>query len=255
MCSEQRRVELAGSGKLSMQYWSSCACIRDAIAQSIADNKRIAAYTERERNERLSRELGLFRIQHMADRPFDRSRLAEGDYHPLDIAADWLSSIADKSNGEYHEGPPIAIYLYSEFPGRGKTHLAAMLALKAYASSRLTSFIEETSYLSDYWASDFAERARLQSLVGDQCWLTVIDDLGKSPPNNPTRKSGAQTAWYDIVNRRYLKRGWTIITSNSTLEQLAEQGTINDATYSRLAQMTRRTMIEFIGADYRLIDV
>ena len=95
----------------------------------------------------------------------------------------------------------------------------------------------------------------MQSLVGDQCWLTVIDDLGKSPPNNPTRKSGAQTAWYDIVNRRYLKRGWTIITSNSTLEQLAEQGTINDATYSRLAQMTRRTMIVFIGADYRLIDV
>lgn len=239
-----------------MPYWSACKCIRDAVERSAEHDRQIAEYSERDRNARVSRELGLDRVSNFTLDRFDRSLLAEDGYHPLDIAREWLQSIEQRDCAQdYADGPINTLYFYSEGRGRGKTHLASAIALAAYAQGKLCSFIEETSYLSGFWASSFEARERSQSLIGDHCWLTVIDDLGQSPPNNPERRSGAQTAWYDIINRRYMKRGWTIITSNHTLDELEQQGTITLATYSRLSQMTRRSMVLFDGADYRLIDM
>jgi DNA replication protein DnaC len=57
-----------------------------------------------------------------------------------------------------------------------------------------------------------------------------------------------------VINRRWLARRWTIVTSNYTLDELEAQGTIDDATASRLRQMTRGEYLYFDGEDQRLVD-
>lgn len=212
------------------------------------------AYQRQLAQERVAKELGLFRVKDFRIATFDRSwlRTDEAGDHPVDVVTRWLEGIRGNDVGDYHRGAPVAMYFYSDGKGRGKTHLASALAWHAYDWGYLAAFIEETSYLSQYWAAPFEDRDRLQRLIGDRAWLTVIDDLGQTKPAKRDGESGASKAWYDITNRRWLRRGWTIITSNRTLEELADQGTINEATYSRLYQMTRGQMVVFDGADYRL---
>jgi DNA replication protein DnaC len=43
-----------------------------------------------------------------------------------------------------------------------------------------------------------------------------------------------------------------ILTSEKTLEQLVDQGTLDDALYSRLYEMTRGIELPFSGPDQRL---
>ena len=72
-----------------------------------------------------------------------------------------------------------------------------------------------------------------------------MGDRENTPP-------GLRDAWYDLIGPRWLKRGWTIITSNCTLDELAARGTIDDRVYSRLYQMTGGKIVTFDGADQRL---
>ena len=65
--------------------------------------------------------------------------------------------------------------------------------------------------------------------------------------------AGLRDFWYDLIGPRWLKRGWTIITSNHTLDELASRGTIDDRVYSRLVQMTGGKIVTFDGADQRLV--
>jgi DNA replication protein DnaC len=115
---------------------------------------------------------------------------------------------------------------------------------------KLTVFLEEVSYLERAWAADFADKEQLSMLPGESAWLTVIDDIGQNPPGRDPR--GLQKAWYNVINRRWLKAGWTIITSNKTLEQLMDQGTLSEAAYSRLYQMTRGEVVLMEADDQRL---
>lgn len=256
-CGETRTVRSTGPGKYTFDYWTACACIRDRDAEQARSKAESDAYQKRTAQDRLAKELGLFRVKDFRLDSFDRNRLradSQGS-HPYDYVVRWLETIRGTDVGNYHSGPPPALYLYSQGKGRGKTHLASAIAWHAYDWGYLASFIEETSYLSQYWAGEFDSRDRLQTLIGDRCWLTVIDDLGQTIPAKKDGTSGASKAWYDITNRRWLKRGWTVITSNRTLEELVTQGTLNEASYSRVYQMTRGQMVIFDGADYRLGDM
>jgi DNA replication protein DnaC len=163
----------------------------------------------------------------------------------------WLAAIRDLPSGNYHHDPAVALHLYYPGKGTGKTHLSAGAALAMRAQGKLTVFIEEESYLKRTWAADFADKERLCMLPGESAWLTVIDDLGQNPPAKK-ESSGAQKAWYDVINRRWLKCGWTIITSNRTLEELMNQGTLSEAAYSRLHQMTRGEVVLMDADDQRL---
>jgi DNA replication protein DnaC len=180
----------------------------------------------------------------------DRLRVALGNENPYQFVLDWLKSIRDLPSGDYHSGPPVALHLYYAGKGTGKTHLAAGAALAARAMGKLTVFLEEVSYLERAWAADFADKERLSILPGETAWLTVIDDLGQNPPGRDPR--GLQKAWYNIINRRWLKAGWTIITSNKTLDELMDQGTLSEAAHSRLHQMTRGEVVEMKADDQRL---
>lgn len=254
VCQEERVVMQAGEGKFQLRWWSECHCLRTNRERAVQAQLEAEQYAKRDAQERIAKQLGLFRVRDLKLDTFDPTLLhadTPGE-HPHAIAKRWLETIRGASEGDYRSGPPPALYFYSKGKGRGKTHLAAGIAWQAYDWGYLAAFLEETSYLSRYWAEDFEERDSLQTLVGDRAWLTIIDDLGQTPPAKKGGESGSAKAWYDITNRRWLKRGWTIITSNHTLEDLEQQGTINEATYSRLYQMTRGQMVVFDGDDYRL---
>jgi DNA replication protein DnaC len=84
---------------------------------------------------------------------------------------------------------------------------------------------------------------------GQQSWLTVLDDLGRMNPG----KGGVASVWDGLINRRWLARRWMIVTSNYTIDQLAERGTLSEASTSRLKQMTRDEYVLFDGDDQRLV--
>lgn len=195
---------------------------------------------------------GLSRISRFTLASFDpdRLRVQLGDENPHTRVLDWLHAVCDLPSGNYHHGPPVALHLYFAGKGTGKTHLASGAALAARALGKLAVFIEEVSYLERCWAADFADKERLSMLPGEQAWLTVIDDLGQNRPGrDPT---GVQKVWYNVINRRWSKCGWSIITSNKTLEELMDQGTLSEAAYSRLYQMTRGEVVLMDADDQRL---
>lgn len=200
------------------------------------------------RVERLESDVRAY--QHFALEGFDAARLSGGD-RLLSIVQGWLDAISPLSVAPGYDGKPrCCLYFYSPGKGRGKTHLAAALAMQAKAAGKLISIVDEISYVEAYWAASLEGRATIASLPASRAWLTVFDDMG-SRENTP---AGLRDCWYDLVGPRWLKRGWTIVTSNWTLEELVERGTIDDRVYSRLYQMTGGKIVTFDGADQRLVE-
>lgn len=234
--------------------WNVCQAMQRAWNASDATLARGRRDLERRQAEaeKAMGDPGLSQIARFTLATFDPSRLRVqlGDDNPLDVVTSWVSAIRDRPHGDYHSGPPVALHLYFAGKGTGKTHLAAGAALAARALGKLTVFLEEVSYLERAWAADFADKEQLSMLPGETAWLTVIDDIGQNPPGRDPR--GLQKAWYNIINRRWLKQGWTIITSNKTLDQLMDQGTLSEAAYSRLYQMTRGEVVLLDADDQRL---
>lgn len=181
---------------------------------------------------------------------FDPSRIAGGDAL-VKAAKRWVEQIRILHVApSYQEDPRCALYFYSAGKGRGKTHLAAALANSMHDYHTIF-FADEISFVSEAWACDLKYRDGLLKQPGEKSWLTVLDDMGQRSSAGP----GLQDIWYDVINRRWLRRGWTIITSNYTPEELVERGTINEATHSRLVQMTRGQLITFNGPDQRLANL
>lgn len=224
--------------------------IYEATLQTVAEHKSAQALSES----------GMAAYQHMTLQTFDPGRLrsATPDAHPYRIATQWLNAIlATGDQAAYHDpdSPPAALYFYYSGKGRGKTHLAAAIAWEAWRAGKRTAVLEETSYLRHRWGCSFEAMDALVALPAERAWLTVIDDLGRRPPGRdragqPT--DSIATAWFDVIGPRWLRRGWTIVTSNYTPEELWERGTIEDATYSRLMQMIGKRLICFDGEDVRL---
>ena len=227
------------------RYWSDCRCIGQAADRSIELTEQSRAYAADQRTEVIADPVP---IAAFTFDTFDAGRLNNG-VHVLSLIRGWLLAI----NGlgvapSYHDKPRACLYFYSAGKGRGKTHLAGAITNQVRADGRRAVLIDEVSYIESYWAAGFEQRAKLSALPGDQAWLTVIDDLGQKEGAT----AGLRDAWYDVFNPRWLKRGWTVITSNWTPDELLAHGTINDATYSRLVQMTHGKVIAFDGADQRM---
>lgn len=215
--------------------------------------RNLEAAKRQQEADMLLGDTGMTRVEHLSLDRFDPRRLRAPDEasHPYHAASRWLAAIMDRPVADYHNGLPAALYFYSPGKGRGKTHLAAGLAWEARKNHKLTAYVPEGIYIERSWACSFEEKEALASLPGERAWLTVIDDLGQRVPGRGS--NGIANAWYSVFDRRWLRRGWTIITSNLTLDELLDQGTINEATHSRLRQMTRSQMIKFDGVDQRLV--
>ena len=241
-------------GKTVIYIWNVCQAMQrswNATESHIAQRKGDLEKRQLEAEKAMG-DPGLSQIARFTLATFDPARLHVqlGDDNPLDMVTSWLAAIRDMPHGDYHSGPPVALHLYFAGKGTGKTHLAAGAALAARAMGRLTVFLEEVSYLERAWAADFADKEQLSMLPGESAWLTVIDDIGQNPPGRDPR--ALQKAWYNIINRRWLKAGWTIITSNRTLDELRDQHTLSEAAHSRLHQMTRGEVVVMDAADQRL---
>lgn len=227
------------------RYWSDCPCIGKAADRSAELTAAARLLHARQRGELVDDTLDLasFTFERFAPERLDNGEAV------IAIVRGWLQAI----NGlpvapSYHQKPRACLYLYSAGKGRGKTHLAAAVLNAARAAGRSAVLIDEIGYIERYWAAGLDERAHISALPGDRAWLTVIDDLGQRESTG----AGLRDAWYDIVNPRWLKRGWTIVTSNYTPAELLARGTLSEAAESRLTQMCHGKWIELQGRDQRL---
>ncbi len=233
-------------------WWDTCPC---RIAAWAEDEQRIGEltqrFTQRQKDEQVNA-ASMRRIVHLTLETFEPQWLhsATPIEHPYAVATAWLTRILQAEQGDYRavEAPPAALFFYSPGKGRGKTHLAAAITNAALAAGKRAAFTEEHAYLNDCWGKPFEARNEFLTWLGDHVWLSVLDDLGQ----RAKASAAVADAWYELVNRRWMQARWTIITSNKTPDELLAQGTINDATYSRLAQMTKQQIILFQGTDRRL---
>ena len=245
-CKELIEYRQLGTPPQAIRYWSDCSCWLAECDRVAARNSSAQDHASDYRADPIVSDVRAY--QHFSLDTFDASLLLGGDKLLL-AARRWLEQasalpFADRSYGD----PRCCLYFYSGGKGRGKTHLAAAIALEARAASKPISIVDETGFLEAYWAADFERRASLTSGPAERAWLTVFDDMG-SREKTP---EGLRDLWYDLIGPRWLKRGWTIVTSNHTLDELASRGTIDDRVYSRLYQMTGGKIITFDGADQRL---
>lgn len=231
----------------TFRYWSECGCV---IAVCEGRDRRSSESTRHQAHMHGDMLDQRPDIKGFTFDTFDASRITGGDAL-VRAAKRWIEQIQQHFVApSYHEDPRAALYFYSKGKGRGKTHLASAL-VNSVGDYRSVFFADEISFISQAWASELKHRDALLKQPGERAWLTVLDDLGQRASTGP----GLQDIWYDVINRRWLKRGWTIITSNYTPEELVERGTINEATYSRLVQMTRGQLITFNGPDQRLANL
>lgn len=247
-CGELVTVtEYTSSYGKTARYWSGCSCLGCAAERSAAFTAAAAGYQVDARTEIVSDTHSLIGFTFET---FDPDRLM-GGVKLVAAARRWLDQIRALSVAPSYQDedtPRPCLYFHSAGKGRGKTHLASALVNEARAAGRLVAFADEIAYIERYWAAPMEEKAKLSALPGERAWLTVLDDLGQRESTG----AGLRDAWYDIVNQRWLKRGWTIITSNWTPDELLARGTFNEATYSRIVQMTRGQLVTFNGNDQRL---
>ncbi len=237
----------------SIRYWSDCVCVDTARARSIELSTDASRAMRGSRDEAggaynvdtLNASAGLTLDTYHADWLADPA--------PFHQAVKWLRDIQSVHVVcGYRTGPSAALYFRGP-RGRGKTHLAIALLLQAHASGNRAAVLNEFKYLHQTRGVEFGPA--FEALVaepGERAWLTVFDDIGKYQPTGDADRARVQNAWGGVLDRRYNRRRWSIFTSEKSLEQLVMQGTLDDALYSRLYEMTRGIELPFSGPDQRL---
>lgn len=238
--------ELAGPNGRSVRYWSDCRCWRERIAHAASLSQASIARQAEMRGAPRSR-IGDYR--HMVLPAFNPALLTDG-FKLVEQLRGWLDRtlLARQCAEDYRTPATCALWFYSAGRGRGKTHLAAALAMLARDAGRLVAIVDEQRFVDELWAASFEARPELIRLPAEQSHITIFDDIGVR--QNPT--SGLRDVWYSLISPRWLGRRWAIFTSNHTPEQLAERGTIDDRVYSRIKQMTQGRIVSFDGTDQRL---
>jgi DNA replication protein DnaC len=130
-------------------------------------------------------------------------------------------------------------------PGTGKTHLAIAL-LKDHGRMEWGSFVTVASLLMELRDSfrDKAERSEREIIEHyAKVQLLVLDDLGAEKTSEFALQS-----LYIIIDKRYSEMRSTIITSNLTVDEIAEK--VGDRIASRIAGMCK--VIELKGRDRRI---
>jgi hypothetical protein len=239
--------------------WRPCECREGAIdASEVRRASWRAALNQAYTQPNLVDDLDALAAQGLTLATFRPELLEPGPTgeHPLTVATEWLTSITDLDRAIHTDEamPPSMLYLTSPTRGCGKTHIATGLALAARETGRSAAFVEEKRLLAAYWGASLEAQERLLIRYGERIWLLVIDDLGRRPVRRQHEDETTSVAdvWDALINRRYARGGWTVITSNRTPTELLDTGTINLSTFSRIGQMTRLRVIRVRGEDQRL---
>ena len=136
--------------------------------------------------------------------------------------------------------------LFTGATGLGKTFLSACIARTAAESGHSVVYDTAMTLFADFEAAKFggeeAEKAQTAKYLA--CDLLIIDDLGTEMTTQFT-----QSALYNVVNTRLVRRLPTIISTNLTTREL--QSRYLQQTASRLLGAYER--MTFVGRDIRLL--
>jgi len=200
------------------------------------------------------RPVELWRQANLPDGRFSGLSLAELDWarlEPIEAAAA-VRDFAENMEVWLAEGMGLTL---TGSVGTGKTHVAVGLIKLACGLGIAARFLTMAELLGAIKATYDRERAGshrrreggapgesdlLDELAGLS--LLAVDDLGAE---NPT--PWACDRIYSLVNRRYLAQRATIVTTNLSLEELADR--LGERTVSRLWGAS--LVIHLRGADYR----
>lgn len=138
---------------------------------------------------------------------------------------------------------PVSLYIYGKF-GVGKTHL-----VYALIKELRRRYPHECPLL---YSSPYLDSLLLEAIKSDQsdiylikkvceAEILIIDDLGREMHSERLLRQ-----FFEIIDFRYAHRKLTIMTSNSTPEDL--QGIFDGAILSRLQNFT---FLEITGSDRR----
>lgn len=152
---------------------------------------------------------------------------------------------------EMQRGKPLALVLWSQGYGTGKTHLASAIANEARRRGWIVESWLMPEFLSKVRASydkdsEHDEYSIVRQATGAH--LLVLDDLGKE---HVVTEAWYQEKVYRIVNARY-QRGPLVITTNTDIADLAKR--IGGAAFSRLWEMTAHgaRIVDMRGPDWRM---
>lgn len=150
---------------------------------------------------------------------------------------DKFSRIRETRKGLYIFGPV----------GSGKTYMAIALKKEWDKRSLYKSYFFNTSELLQEIRDDFdrpnTDKSNIFNKIMDSKRLIFLDDLGAEVPTNWVLER-----LYMIINKRYNDMLPMIITSNYSVEKLAEK--VGDRIVSRIVEMC--DVVKLTGEDKRL---
>ena len=247
-----RRRTTPNSRGQYVDFWSDCACWKAAVDRAGAvSTAAVDRMRGRDCETGGAYDVATLAAQYQAD-PYDPTLLGDGGQLWAE-ALGWLRAVhAQVVVTAYRLGPPAALF-FTGLRGRGKTRMAIELALEAHRLDRRVAIVNEKKHLNELRGVPFGPQYDdLIAEPAERAWLTVFDDIGKHKPVSSEDGLRVQNAWYDLIDRRYNRRRWTIFTSEHTLDDLVAQGTIDDSLYGRIYEMTRGIVVPFAGGDLRL---
>jgi DNA replication protein DnaC len=166
----------------------------------------------------------------------------------LQGAKDWVNTFKLDSDDDPDAAKPVTDrgLLIQGTVGCGKTHIAVAILLAVIRKGYGGLYYNMPDLLSDIRAtysnaSPISENDLLEEI--DRPDLVVLDDLGAE-----AAKDWVNDRLYLIVNRRYESCKPVIVTTNLTVDELAEK--LGERTVSRLCEMCC-TFAEFPEEDYR----
>lgn len=206
-----------------------CSCFKRRLTELMYDNSNIRNSLEKEN-------FSTFNLGYYSDEP-DR----ETGYSPLAAARDALNKAHDFIDA-FPSGGGLFIY---GMTGTGKTFLSNCIARELIDRGYTVVYLSAVRFFNILADAAFGKETEDAKIAGQiySCDLLIIDDLGTEMANSLT-----QTYLFDCINERALKEKATVISSNKSLDELAN--TYSERILSRIASNYR--IIKLIGADIRM---
>jgi DNA replication protein DnaC len=137
---------------------------------------------------------------------------------------------------------PIGFLVFTGPNGVGKTHLAAAIANEVVKTRSVlfTGVVSFLDHLRDAFnpAAESTFTARFDAAIN--AGLLVLDDMGAE---NGT--AWANERLFEIINRRYMNRAGTVITTNLPIDKLPNR------VASRLSDTRSGRVVEMVAPDIR----
>ncbi len=221
-----------------------CGCAEAVEVRRVADEElRRACATEAAEAEEKQRRASINRWigglpEMFREASFSGLQVHEKNRHAVEAARVYAETVPEPREGLIFLGEP----------GRGKTHLAAAVAVTRIRRGKSVVFGTVPALLGTVKATygDSATTSE-QQVVGlmTSCSLLVLDDLGKERPSE-----WVEEKLYEIIDTRYVRRLPIVITTNVGLEQIERRYAWNgEAIVSRLYQMCSGVKVD--GQDWR----